>query len=118
MDAQERREDARRRVLFGAFIETAAFLPEIPCTVRDVSLAGVKLRVASGTILPDRVTLRVPIRGECRLGRIVWRDGDHVGLRFETDEASVAARQSLKARDAEIARLRAALVAGPGEAMH
>ena len=57
-------------------------------------------------------------RGECRLGRIVWRDGDHIGLRFETDEASVAARQSLKARDAEIARLRAALVAGPGEAMH
>lgn len=114
----ERREDARHRVLLGGFIETAAYLPEIPCTVRDVSLTGARIRIARGAILPERVMLRVPIRGECRLGRVVWRDGDAVGLHFETDVGTIATRQALKARDAEIAQLRAALIAGPGDVVH
>ena len=91
---------------------------EIACTVRDVSLTGARLRLAAGAILPDRVTLRVPIRGECRLGRIVWRDGDAVGVQFESDDGTLATGKALKARDAEIAQLRAALVIGPGDAVH
>ena len=114
----ERRDESRRRVLLGGFIETAAFLPEIACTVRDVSLTGARLRLACTAILPDRVTLRVPIRGESRLGRIVWRDGDAVGVQFEADDGTLANRKALKARDAEIARLQAALIVGPGDAVH
>ncbi len=114
----ERRDDTRRRVLLGGTVETAACLPQLACTVRDVSLSGARLRIASGAILPERVILRVPIRGECRLGRVVWRDGEMVGLRFEGDDPSEETRTMMRARDAEIARLRAALVAKPGDAMH
>ncbi|MFC6792601.1 PilZ domain-containing protein [Methylobacterium komagatae] len=85
---KERRDVERRRVLLGGLIETAAFLPEIACTIRNVSLTGARIRIAEGSILPERVILRVPIRGECREARIVWRDGDSVGLHFEAVEAA------------------------------
>ncbi|GJE38788.1 PilZ domain-containing protein [Methylobacterium persicinum] len=116
----EQREDARRRVCLGGMIETAAFLPEIPCTVRDVSLAGVRIRVASGAILPERVVLRVPIRGECRLGRVVWRMEEMVGLHFEPDAPGDVAdiHRQLRAEREETVRLRTALVAQAGSVAH
>jgi hypothetical protein len=89
----ERRDDARRRVCFGGQIEAAAFLPDTPCMVRDVSLTGARIRVSPDAILPERLVLHVPMRRECRLARVVWRDGDMVGLRFEerTDRPEGAA---------------------------
>ncbi len=81
----ERREDTRRRVCLGGMIETAAFLPETPCTLRNVSLAGAQVRVCPTAILPERFVLHVPIRGERRLARLAWRDGEWVGLRFESE---------------------------------
>ncbi|WP_331308405.1 hypothetical protein [Methylobacterium oryzae] len=36
----ERRRTARRRVCLGGRLRVAAFLPEIECTIRDVSLDG------------------------------------------------------------------------------
>lgn len=79
----ERRQDSRRRVCFGGQVETAAFMAETPCMIRDVSLSGVRIRIDPGAILPERVVLHVPLRGECRLARLIWREGDMVGLRFE-----------------------------------
>lgn len=86
---KERRDVERRRVLLGGLIETAAFLPEIACTIRNVSLTGARIRIAEGSILPERVVLRVPIRGECRDARVVWRVGDAVGLHFEAASTSL-----------------------------
>jgi hypothetical protein len=99
---QERRDDARRRVYLGGSIETAAFLPEITCTVRNVSLTGARINVSRGTILPQRLVLRVPMRDEQRIARLVWRDGEAAGLVFE-DRA-----ERIEAED-EPDRLRAAL---------
>lgn len=79
----ERRQDSRRRVCFAGQVETAAFMVDTPCMVRDVSLTGARIRIAPGAILPERVVLHVPLRSECRVARLVWREGDMVGLRFE-----------------------------------
>lgn len=117
----DRRHDTRRRVCLGGLIETAAFLPEIACTVRDVSLTGARIRIAAETTLPGRVVLRVPLRRECRLGRVVWQAGDMVGLHFEPDEAdngTSAMHRQFQADQDEIARLRAALVARTGGTSH
>lgn len=81
----ERRVDARRRVLLGGLIETAAFLPPVPCTVRNVSLSGVRIEVAAGAVLPSRLVLHVPLRGQHLTVCVVWREGSAVGLRFEGD---------------------------------
>ena len=120
----ERRETARRRVCFGALVRPAAFLPDIACTLRDVSLDGARLRLAPGTTLPHRFDLVVPCRGETRRARVVWRSGDAVGLGFERARRATAPRADgdrdillrLAQGEAEIARLRTALLrAGEGE---
>jgi hypothetical protein len=108
---QDRRDDARRRVYLGGLIETAAFLPEIACIVRDVSLTGARIRVGAGAILPQRLVLHVPMRGERRTVRVVWRDGEAAGLAFE-DEAG-----RRKVED-DPAQGRAALAERPGGLLH
>ena len=89
----ERRDETRRRVCLGGQIETAAFLPAIPCMVRNVSLAGAQLRVCPAAILPERLMLYVPVRGERRIARLAWREGDKVGLRFDGEAEEPASRQ-------------------------
>ena len=108
----ERRQTARRRVCLGGFARVAAFLPEIACTLRDVSLGGVRIRVDPSATLPDRFDLVVPCRGQTRRVRVVWRDGDAAGLGFD-DAPSEGAPHDLLRRlaesEAEVARLRSAL---------
>lgn len=82
----ERRADARRRVCLGGLIEAAAFMPAMPCLVRDVSLAGARVRIDAGTILPEILVLSVPSRGERRRARLIWRERDQAGFRFEESE--------------------------------
>ncbi|GJD33740.1 PilZ domain-containing protein [Methylobacterium aerolatum] len=94
----ERRQDARRRVCLGGLIEAAAFLPEIPCTLRNVSLTGAQVRVAPGAILPERIVLSVPSRGEQRLAELVWREGELAGFRFQEAREKPADRPPSAAR--------------------
>ncbi len=94
----ERRQDARRRVCLGGLIEAAAFLPEIPCTIRNVSLTGAQVRLSSGAILPERIVLTVPMRGEQRLAELVWREGDLAGFRFHDARELPDARPQPAAR--------------------
>lgn len=118
----ERRETARRRVCLGALVRVAAFLPEIGCTLRDVSLDGARIRLAPGTALPARFDLIVPCRGETRRVRVVWRAGDMAGLGFEEAKADAAtqdvspadALRRLAESETEVARLRVALASGGG----
>ena len=125
----ERRETSRRRVCFGGLVRPAAFLPGIACTLRDVSLDGARLWLAPGTTLPHRFELVVPCRGETRSARVVWREGDAVGLTFENAGPVAVAKADgvqdvllrLRESEAEIARLRAALLRadeGPWERPH
>lgn len=118
----ERRETARRRVCLGGLVRLAAFLPEIGCTLRDVSLDGTQIRLAPGTALPARFDLIVPCRGETRRVRVVWRADDIAGLGFEEAQADAAqqdaspadALRRLAESEAEVARLRAALASDGG----
>lgn len=82
----ERRADTRRRVCLGGLIEAAAFMPAIPCLVRDVSLTGARVRIDAGTILPEILILSVPSRAEQRRARLIWRERDQAGFRFEEGE--------------------------------
>ena len=50
--------------------------------VRNVSLTGAQVRLSSGALLPERIVLTVPSRGEQRLAELVWREGDLAGFRF------------------------------------
>lgn len=113
----ERRETARRRVCYGGLVRVATFLPEIACTLRDVSLEGARIRLAPETALPACFDLVVPCRGETRRARLIWRAGDMAGVAFGdapadsvTGDVSAAdLLRRLAESEAEVARLRAAL---------
>ncbi len=79
--------------------------------MRDVSLTGARIRVASGAILPQRLVLRVPMRNEQRIARLVWRDGDMAGLAFEEEAGRT------KAED-DPAQVRAAMNERPDGPLH
>ncbi|SEO80477.1 PilZ domain-containing protein [Methylobacterium sp. UNC300MFChir4.1] len=111
----ERRRTARRRVCLGGRLRVAAFLPEIDCTVRDVSLDGARVRLPAEALLPDCVELFIPCRGETRRAFVAWRAGESVGLGFAETRAATepeAVARRLAASEAEVARLRAALLDG------
>ncbi|MDP4004010.1 PilZ domain-containing protein [Methylobacterium sp. NEAU K] len=113
----ERRHTARRRVCLGGHVRVAAFLPEIDCIVRDVSLGGAKIRVPSTATLPDCFDLFIPCRSETRRAWVAWRDGDVFGIGFDVTTAASepeAVARRLADSEAEVARLRAALMAGNG----
>ncbi|MEE7440058.1 pilus assembly protein PilZ [Methylobacterium oryzae] len=84
----ERRRTARRRVCLGGRLRVAAFLPEIDCTVRDVSLDGARVRLPAEAVLPDCVELFIPCRGEIRRAFVAWRAGESVGLGFAETRAA------------------------------
>ena len=113
----DRRRTARRRVCLGGRLRVAAFLPDLNCTVRDVSLDGARIRVPADAALPDCIELFIPCRGETRRAFIAWRAGESVGLgSAETGAATqpAAIARRLAASEAEVARLRAALLDGNG----
>lgn len=78
----ERRHSDRRRACLGGTLRLAAFLPELECRLRDVSLTGARLIVAEDVALPRLVDLTVPRHKLSRRARVVWRNGTHVGLAF------------------------------------
>jgi hypothetical protein len=111
----ERRHHARRRVCLGGRARVAAFLPEVDCTVRDVSLEGAGIRVAPDVILPERFDLIIPCRNETRRVFVAWRSGASVGLGFDATRSDTTAERAahrLATSEAEVARLRAALLRG------
>jgi hypothetical protein len=113
----ERRRTARRRVCLGGRARVAAFLPEIDCIVRDVSLGRARIYVSADASLPDCFDLFIPSRDETRRVFVAWRRDTAIGLGFEVPEAAVAPEAvapRLAASEAEVARLRAALLAGNG----
>ncbi|MGH1572894.1 PilZ domain-containing protein [Methylobacterium sp. P31] len=113
----ERRHTARRRVYLGGRVRHVAFLLEIECIVRDVSLEGARICVSADTVLPDCFDLFIPCRDEMRRVFIAWRRETAIGLGFAVTEAASAPEavaRRLAASEAEVARLRAALLGGNG----
>ncbi|WP_246695193.1 hypothetical protein [Methylobacterium sp. P1-11] len=69
----DRRRTARRQVCLGGWLRVAALLPELGCTIRDVSLDWPQIRVSARAIMPDCVELFRSRRGE------TWRAFDLAG---------------------------------------
>jgi len=96
-------------------VRGAAFLREHDCTVRDVSLDGAGIRIAAETIPPESFDLFIPCRNATRRVFVAWRSGAAVGPGFDATQAASAPEavvRRLAASETEVARLRAALLAG------
>lgn len=74
----------RRRVNADAWITQDGDFAARPCTVLNISPNGAKLRCNDRSFLKN--TFKLKYAREERAGRlckVVWRNGDHVGVEFQ-----------------------------------
>jgi hypothetical protein len=79
--AQERRNEARRRVLKRAHIAFKGHGVTIDCTVRNLSDRGACLNVESSIGIPDTFDLMLD-GASVRDCRVTWRKATRIGVGF------------------------------------
>ncbi len=83
----ERRRAGRTRTYLGGTITFNHGGQSLDCLVRNLSGAGVRFDFSDAVMLPEEVELAIPVRGERRRIRIVWRRNDMVGAAFLPPQA-------------------------------
>lgn len=81
----ERRRHVRQSPPAGrAFIYLGKGVPLIDCEVMNISEGGARVVARAALTLPAHFVLFFSIDGsERRSCRVIWRDGDNVGVAFE-----------------------------------
>ncbi|NJO36077.1 MAG: PilZ domain-containing protein [Rhodospirillales bacterium] len=72
----------RRRVLKAGVVAYNDRHVSLPCTVRDVSATGARVRVDGSVSAPDTFELIIDIDGFEASCQVVWRKGNEIGVRF------------------------------------
>ena len=75
----ERRNAARESGPFAATAKLYTGRP-MPCTVLNMSGTGAKLRLVRYASLPKEFDLSIPARGASWRVRVVWQDGNELGV--------------------------------------
>ncbi len=78
---ENKRTAARKRVLKGAIAIGGDLKHEVPCTIRDMSQTGCKIRIGN-VVLPNKFELRIEFDGVSIQSEVVWRRFPDVGIRF------------------------------------
>jgi hypothetical protein len=78
----ERRQSPRRRVLKGGVVAFNDRYVTLPCTVRDISDGGARLRIEGSITAPDTFELIIEIDGLEASCEVVSRRGNEVSVRF------------------------------------
>lgn len=55
------------------------------CLVRDYSDQGARLKFSESTTVPDAMELFIPNREEMHRARVIWRNGNEMGVSFGED---------------------------------
>ncbi|MEQ8824839.1 MAG: PilZ domain-containing protein [Filomicrobium sp.] len=76
------RASARRRVLKSGVISFCARHASTPCTVRDLSETGARLKVTGSVAAPDTFELHVELDGIWVDCEVVWRRNSELGVAF------------------------------------
>jgi hypothetical protein len=81
-DGQEdKRRSLRRRVLKGGIVAFNGH-STLPCSVRDVSGTGARLRVTGSVSVPDTFELIIELDGLVAACEVVRRNGNDIAVRF------------------------------------
>lgn len=91
-EPDDRRRHTRHPVMWSGTL--AADTPfdryVLRCTIRNISISGVHVLVERTLDLDSEVSLRIDRLGEFK-GRVVWNEGDKLGVQFEDAPDDVAA---------------------------
>jgi hypothetical protein len=83
----------RRRVLKAGVVAYNDRHVTLPCTVRDVSATGARVRVEGSISAPDTFELIIDIDGFEANCHVVWRKGNEIGVRFLAAPRMVAPKR-------------------------
>jgi hypothetical protein len=90
---EEKRRTPRRRVLKGGIIAFNDRHSTLPCTVRDVSEGGARLRVETSVIAPDLFVLIIELDGVEMDCEVVLRRAKELGVKFTSAPRTVTPRR-------------------------
>ncbi|MFB9265658.1 PilZ domain-containing protein [Bradyrhizobium erythrophlei] len=79
---QDRRHDARDKVLYGGVAEIKERGSTMDCVVRNISEHGACVEIAPTAKLPPEMNLTIARKGRSFLARLIWRQANKVGLAF------------------------------------
>ncbi|WGS02125.1 PilZ domain-containing protein [Bradyrhizobium sp. ISRA443] len=79
---QDRRHDARDKVLYGGVAKINEHGSTMDCVVRNISEHGACVEVDHAERLPEEIKLSVARKGRSFLARLIWRQANKVGLAF------------------------------------
>jgi hypothetical protein len=77
----ENRASPRKTVLMSGAIEFAG--STINCLVRNISISGAALDVASTLDIPERLNLVFKADGTNIPCHVIWRQGEQIGVAFD-----------------------------------
>src|SRR5262245_47523315 len=89
----ERRLSPRRRVLKGGVVAFNDRYVTLPCTVRDLSEGGARLRIEGSIAAPDTFELIIEIDGLEAPCEVVSRRGNEVSVRFTSPPRKIPPRR-------------------------
>ena len=78
-----RRADGRAGIEKGALLFFKGQIGARGCNVIDISHGGAKLRTHNLSVLPNTFELTFDNFSTIRWCRLIWRDGDFLGVAFE-----------------------------------
>jgi antitoxin (DNA-binding transcriptional repressor) of toxin-antitoxin stability system len=84
----ERRKQQRLRSLLGGRVSFNQKNSTLDCIVRNLSEDGALLVVSDAVALPNAFDLDIARHQRSYVARIRWRDGERVGVAFDTQAAA------------------------------
>jgi len=94
-DAQgEKRRAPRRRVLKGAIVAYNDRRSTMPCSVRDISETGARLRVDGSMNAPDTFLLVIELDGIEADCEVVWRKSPDLAVSFVSPPRKVTPKRA------------------------
>jgi len=93
-DQENGRDAVRQRVLKGGIVAFNNRHSTLPCTVRDVSDAGARLRLDGSMNAPDTFDLIIELDGLEASCDVRWRRDKELGVRFVSAPQRLAPRRT------------------------
>jgi hypothetical protein len=90
----DKRRAPRRRILKGAIIAYNDRRSTLPCTVRDISETGARVRTESSINAPDTFVLIIELDGLEADCKVVWRKSPELAVTFLAPPRKVSPRRS------------------------
>jgi hypothetical protein len=89
----EERGPVRRRILKAGIACFNGRHSTLPCTVRDLSDTGARVRSNGSINVPDTFELHIELDGLWANCEVIWRRGEEIGVRFTEPPVIVAAKR-------------------------